>query len=93
MKIRTEYEVIEVFQDGLGRSEGTFEEKGKAVVKCMQLAKRGRKVRVIKRITQTELAWKPRGYDKRKARELTGGTFLQDFFEERPHLGINILGQ
>lgn len=93
MKIRTEYEVIEVFQDGIGKSEGTFEEKGKAVVKCMELAKRGRKVKVVKRIIQSELAWKPRGYDKREARELTGGTWIQDFFEERPHLNINILGQ
>ena len=84
MKTRTEYEVIEVLNDGLQKSQGTFEEKGKAVVRCMELAKRKLKVRVVKRIIQTELAWKPRGYDKLIAREWFAG-FFEDVFEEINH--------
>ena len=86
MKTRTEYEVIEVLNDGLQKSQGTFEEKGKAVVRCMELAKRKLKVRVVTRIIQTELAWKPRGYDKLIEREWFAG-FFEDVFEERNLLG------
>ena len=86
MKVRTEYEVIEVLNDGMAKSQGTFEEKGKAVVRCMELAKRKLKVRVVKRIIQTELAWKPRGYDKLTGRDWFSG-FYEDVFEKRNILG------
>ena len=48
----------------------------------MVLGKRNLKVRVVKRIIQTELAWKPRGYDKLTARDWFSG-FYEDVFEKR----------